>query len=156
MVNGWIRFLKSQDSKKCYGIFKGNQQVEQHQQKQKKREEQNTISNNWDDPYIGRIIDQQEPQIMHSIINLINKGKGIEDTLLLKLFSKYTDDIIKNFGFDVLFDGLKNIAEYAGENTDNALKYIDTYNSKNKNISIYKGSMSQININKLMKSRINL
>ena len=36
MVNGWIRFLKSQDSKKCYGIFKGNQQVEQHQQKQKK------------------------------------------------------------------------------------------------------------------------
>ena len=34
MVNGWIRFLKSQDSKKCYGIFKSKQQVEQHQQKQ--------------------------------------------------------------------------------------------------------------------------
>jgi hypothetical protein len=110
------------------------------------------IIDDWDGPYIGLVVYQQRPKLIEAVRNLINKGKSIQDTLLLKLFNKYSDKVIDKYGFDILFKGLKRIAEYASEVANKPLNYMDVYNDPNKfGTSAVRGSMSEKNRERLLK-----
>lgn len=134
MNSGYIRKLLAQDKfdinkikkpeklsnnlKERYKIHKKKEQKPKEQPKEQPKElsETETIIQNWNDVYLGYIIDNTN--IGQNIQNMIDKknkkNEYIIDVYLVSFTKNINDEIIKRYGVEALFDGINRIAEYMG------------------------------------------
>jgi len=110
---------------------------------------ENMLIENWDDSYLGILFNQSH--LNDNMEKLINKKNDKDDYVVdvdLLFFTKSINDrIIKQHGFDVLFEGINEIAEYLG-----AKNYTQTYGHVKKlPINKYINSANQKLFNKIYK-----
>ena len=112
--------------------------------KQSQRTNETIIIDNWDDPFLGYVVDNNDKKLMDDITTLIDKknrkNETVIDIYLLAFTKKYNDDIINKYGFDVLFNGINTLANHYG-----AENYIQTYDDKSSVPNIPKGYMNEKN-----------
>jgi hypothetical protein len=124
------------------------------QPKPKQKEGIDLIIDEWDSPYLGYVIDQNDDNLANSLSKTINnlndKNKVVQDTLLLSLTKKLNDKIIEKYGPKGLMDGLKTIAQHYGVND-----YLDTF-FEGRDLALKKGVMKEANRVKMFKEFDNI
>jgi len=125
--------------------------VVQPPKKTSSKEKENAIIDNWDDAYLGYIIDSNDEEMGQALAKLIDtknrRNEAVLDTYLLAFTKKYNDKIIDKYGADALMDGITRLANHYG-----AERYHSAYSDKStKYLQIPKGYMNERNRVKMMK-----
>jgi hypothetical protein len=143
--------IKSESPKVIETPKAGPTRVVQKPKEMSNKEKENAIIDNWDDAYLGYIVDSNDEKMGHDIAHLIDtknrRNEAVIDTYLLAFTRKYNDKIIDKYGADELMDGITRLAKHYG-----AEKYHSAYSDKTTNyLQIPKGYMSERNRMKMFK-----
>ena len=112
-----IKELKEELKDKKEELVEVKQEIKEYKETPKESPEQ-IIIDNWTDPHLGYLLEQNDPSTASSIEDVISdktkKGGYVIDQGLLAFTRKYNNKLLDKYSGDEFMEGINNIASHYG------------------------------------------